>query len=136
MFGSHGWTALLGERDRFQLSKSVKLFLFCAFTRRAQGQLRDLGYLAFRRPNRRQARIQDDFRWPLTSGFDPDDRLVHDLRVIRETRRRLRETEIGYEEQSSKRTSDIHKVLGHKHELALMPTLPRKDHRSCGECGP
>jgi hypothetical protein len=107
---------------RVQLSQSLETgFTRCFLGRQRSRRCSKRQYFASRRHERRLAGIELNFFRPFALGFDPDDRARDDLRAISENRRGLGKTPADCQQQSSKRASDKHKILGHGHSPSLPP---------------
>jgi hypothetical protein len=106
---------------RAQLSQSLKARFSRCFLRRQRGWWSsNRRNFTSRRHDRRLAGIELNFLRPFALGFDPDRRRRDQLRAIGENRRRRGTIPADYQEQSSKRASDKHKIPGHGHSPSLL----------------
>jgi hypothetical protein len=106
---------------RAQLSQSLENgFTGCFLRRQRSRRCSNRRDFASRRHDRRLAGIELNFFRPFALGFDPDRRRGDDLRAISKNRRRRGTVPADHQEQSSKRASDKHKILGHEHSPSLL----------------
>jgi hypothetical protein len=107
---------------RAQLSQSLKTEFARCFLRGKRGRrCSNRRNFTGRRHDRRLAGIELNSFRPFAFGFDPDGRRRDDRWVILENRRRRGTIPADYQQQSSKRASDKHKILGHGHSPSLPP---------------